>query len=81
MWSARKRSINAFSPAPDGGREVGEMNYIGNGIAFGCLCFSAAWLEISGKEAWGLWLLVVIWAVVGDFVPPGDNHEKSNSEQ
>lgn len=36
--------------------------YIGEGIAFGSLCIAAAWLEISGEPASGLWALVVLWA-------------------
>ena len=37
---------------------------IGEGIAFGCLCLAAAWLEINGKPAAGLWVLVVFWAII-----------------
>ncbi len=38
--------------------------YIGEGIAFAALCIAAAWLEVSGKNAAGLWFLVVLWAVL-----------------
>lgn len=36
--------------------------YVGEGIAFAGLCIGAAWLEVSGKSAGGLWFLVVLWA-------------------
>ena len=44
--------------------------YIGAGIAFAGLCASIAWLEVSGVSAGGLWTLVVLWAIFGDFHPP-----------
>ena len=37
-----------------------EKRKIGEGIAFAALCFTAAWLEINGKPAYGLWVLIVI---------------------
>jgi len=43
------------------------MRKIGNALAFGCLCAAAAALEIAGKPAGGLWVLVVLWALVGEF--------------
>jgi len=38
------------------------LAYIGEGIAFAGLCIAAAWIEVSGKPAVGLWVLVFIWA-------------------
>ena len=38
---------------------------IGQGIAFLGLCLAAAWLEVSGKNASGLWFLVALWALFG----------------
>ena len=40
------------------------MRKIGEGIAFAGLCIAAAWLEINGKPASGLWVLIVIWAIL-----------------
>lgn len=35
------------------------------GIAVGAVAISAAWLEISGYPAGGLWFLVAAWVVLG----------------
>lgn len=43
------------------------MKAIGEGIAFAGLCVAAAWLEVSGNNASGLWFVVVIWAVMSDW--------------
>jgi hypothetical protein len=36
---------------------------IGEGIAFFGLAIAASWLEVSGKHADGLWVLLVVWAL------------------
>ena len=38
------------------------LAYIGEGIAFVGLCASATLLEIYDKPAYGLWIVIVIWA-------------------
>jgi hypothetical protein len=43
--------------------------WVGQGIAFAALTGAAAWLEISGKNANGLWILVAIWVVFGKWNP------------
>jgi hypothetical protein len=43
------------------------MNRIGKGIAMAGLALSAAWLEVSGNEASGLWLILVLWIVFADW--------------
>jgi hypothetical protein len=43
------------------------MRGLGEGIAFAGLCGVAAWLEISGEGAGGLWVIVVMWAVFTDW--------------
>lgn len=43
------------------------MGNVGKGIAFAGLCIGAAWLEVTGHEASGLWLVVVLWWLFGDF--------------
>lgn len=49
------------------------MKGIGEGIAFAGLCASAAWLEVSGNTAdglWisdGLWIVVVLWALTSSW--------------
>ena len=35
---------------------------ISEAIGYSSLCFSSAWLEVSGKSAQGLWIVVVIWS-------------------
>jgi len=43
------------------------MNFIGAGIAFAGLCIAAAWLEINDKDADGLWIILVLWLIFGNF--------------
>lgn len=43
------------------------MNRIGQGIAMAGLAASAAWLEVSGNRADGLWLVLVLWIVFADW--------------
>jgi hypothetical protein len=43
------------------------MAGIGEGIAFAGLCIAAAWLEVTGNGANGLWVLIVLWAIFSDF--------------
>ena len=45
------------------------MAWIGQGIAFAGLAVAVAWLEISGKQAGGLWFIVVLWAIFADWHP------------
>lgn len=47
------------------------MAWIGQGIAFAGLVGGAAWLEISGKHAGGLWFVIVLWAIFADWHPKG----------
>jgi hypothetical protein len=42
-------------------------NQIGKGIAMAALCLSAAWLEINGKPAGGLWFLFILWLLFGEW--------------
>lgn len=43
------------------------MRWIGQGIAFSALVAGAAALEITGHEAGWLWIVVVVWALFGDW--------------
>jgi hypothetical protein len=43
------------------------MKGIGEGIAFAGLCASAAWLEVSGIGAGGLWIVVVLWSALSNW--------------
>lgn len=43
------------------------MAKIGQGVGFAGLCFAAAWLEVSGYSATGLWVLVAIWVLWGEW--------------
>ena len=43
------------------------MNRIGQGIAMAGLAVSAAWLEVSGNRADGLWIVLVLWSVFADW--------------
>lgn len=45
------------------------MAWIGQGIAFGCLCLSAAWMEVSGTDAHGIWMVIVLWVIFGKWYP------------
>ena len=40
---------------------------IAKAVAFSSLCIAAAWLEVSGKEADGLWVLLVAWVFLGEW--------------
>jgi hypothetical protein len=51
------------------------MNSLGQSIAFAALVAGSAWLEINGKPASGLWIVVVIWALLADW------HPKQKDEQ
>jgi len=53
------------------------MNWLGQCIAFAALVAAATVLEINGKFAQGLWLLVVVWAFSTDLHPKQkDNNDK-----
>ena len=39
------------------------LRYIGEGIGFAGICIAAAWLEVNGKPATGLWCLIVLWVI------------------
>lgn len=41
------------------------MEPLGKGLAFAALVAAATALELNGKEASGLWFLVVIWVIFG----------------
>lgn len=43
------------------------MKPVGSGIAFAGLCIAATVLEIHDKPAGGLWFLIVIWIIFGDW--------------
>lgn len=43
------------------------MKGLGEGIAFAGLIAGATYLEVSGKPAIGLWLLIVVWAMFSDW--------------
>lgn len=43
------------------------MKKIGQGIGFSGLCIAAAWLEVSGHSAFGLWVLVAAWVLCGNW--------------
>ncbi len=45
--------------------ELKAAKHIGLGIAVAAIAASAAWLEMSGDSAGGLWLLVVIVVIFG----------------
>ena len=40
---------------------------IGQGIAFAGLCAATAWLEINNKPVDGLWVLITLWAIFGEW--------------
>lgn len=40
---------------------------IGKGIAMAAMIGAAAYLEIHGKEADGLWLLIIAWIIFGSW--------------
>lgn len=40
---------------------------IGKGIAVAALIAATTWLEISGKQVEGLWLLIVVIFIFGDW--------------
>jgi hypothetical protein len=45
----------------------------GNGIAFCCFVLALTLLHLNGaKDDYGLWLVAVIWAAIGDFNQPPD---------
>lgn len=39
------------------------MSKLGEGIALAALIVCCAWMDIAGKGAGNLWVLVVIWAL------------------
>lgn len=43
------------------------MNRIGQGIAMAGLAVSAAWLEVSGNSADGLWIVLVLWILLANW--------------
>ena len=43
------------------------MNGLGEGIAFISVVAAAAFLEVNGRQAEGLWALIVIWVVFSNF--------------
>lgn len=45
------------------------MGWIGQGVAFAGLSVSAAWMEVNGVSATGLWVVLVVWALVTDWHP------------
>lgn len=45
------------------------MAWIGQGIAFAALVAAAAYLEINGKDASGLWVIVVLCAIFAEWHP------------
>lgn len=55
------------------------MNWLGQGIAFAALVAAATVLEIYGKPAQGLWLLVVVWVFSAYWYQnqKDDNHKDS----
>ena len=45
------------------------LAYIGQGIAFAALVAGAVTLEIHDKNASGLWMVIVFWWAVTDWIP------------
>lgn len=43
------------------------MNRTGKGIAFLSLVGAAVVLEVNGYQSDGVWLLIVLWAVFGEW--------------
>lgn len=43
------------------------MNRIGQGIAIAGLALAAAWLDMSDKDATGLWVILVLWIIFGNW--------------
>lgn len=43
------------------------MKGVGEAIAFSALVGSAVVLEINGREAGGLWFLIVVWVLVSSW--------------
>lgn len=43
------------------------MSGVGEGIAFATLVVAAAWLEINGKNAGGLWALCAAWVIFSNW--------------
>lgn len=40
---------------------------VGKGIAMAALIGAAVYLEMNGKEAGGLWFLIVLWVIFGSW--------------
>ena len=40
---------------------------MGNAIAFAALTCCTAYLQIKGHDVDGIWFIVVLWAICGDF--------------
>lgn len=43
------------------------MKAVGQGIAMAGLALGAAWMEISGTPATGLWFLLGLWIILSDW--------------
>lgn len=43
------------------------MKGVGEGIGFAGMAVAAAWLEVSDKDATGLWIVLVCWAMWSDW--------------
>lgn len=50
-----------------------KMPHIGESIAFAALVAGATVLEIHDKPAYGLWVLIVLWAVLTSFNKTSDD--------
>lgn len=43
------------------------LGALAEGLAFAAFVLAAAWLEVSGKPAWGLWFIAGLWVFTTDW--------------
>lgn len=43
------------------------MKGVGEGIAYAGMALAAAWMEVSDKDATGLWFVLVCWAILSEW--------------
>ena len=51
--------------------------WMGQGIAFAALVAGAVCLELNDKTAGGLWVVIVIWALLTDWHPKTIKYNRS----
>lgn len=51
------------------------MTGIAQALAFMSLVVASTYLEVKGYGAGGLWVVVVLWVLFGDWSPRVDKHD------